>query len=207
MEITADNILARKEQSLINARERTDKIEVDFRHHKPRFNKNLQEIAHGQISKKKKVIRLQQFMLELREYAKPHTVACKKGCALCCYQRVVISQTEADAIGEAIGRRAKILPLSHRVKPVNDYGKDTPCTFLVNNECSIYDQRPFLCRSYINLDDDALLCSFENWELHKKNDPRSVGIPLLGHSPAMDVYGHVCQGDVYGDIREFFPSK
>lgn len=56
---------------------------------------------------------------------------------------------------------------------------------------------------------DPLLCSYENWDLAKKRDPASVGIPMLGAAPIMSAYQMVSNGkaEVYNDIRKFFPGS
>jgi hypothetical protein len=51
------------------------------------------------------------------------------------------------------------------------WGYDHPCTFLVNNECSIYENRPTVCRVHYSLDVDALMCEL--------TPPESKAVPFL----------------------------
>lgn len=83
------------------------------------------------------------------------TAACKRGCSSCCHIPVALTQTEADIIGDAIGREAATPKYSTEV----DYSATgTACTFLVNDECSIYENRPLACRLCFNMDEDETLC-------------------------------------------------
>jgi hypothetical protein len=117
----------------------------------------------------------------------------------------MLTQTEADAIAYKIKRSAVQLRANYELPEMNAYGADTPCTFLVDNACSIYEHRPFVCRNFTNIDIDPLLCGTENWALQRLNDPRATGIPTLGAGPLLDAFNTISGRDVVGDIRDFFP--
>jgi uncharacterized protein len=135
--------------------------------------RKLQDLFLSNTSRRVNVIKLQAIVSEFQENPLAHT-ACKKGCSNCCHQPVMLSQTEADAIGHKIHRTPARLKVGHVMKGHHEYGRETPCTFLADGACSIYEDRPFVCRNYVNSDKDSLLCSFENWDLAKANDPRCV---------------------------------
>ena len=106
------------------------------------------------------------------------TVSCKAGCGACCRQIVPISDIEAHAIAEVIermpeARRAHVMerfadaerrlaaikPLEEMIDGINGpdrydfavayfkYG--VACPFLEDESCSIYPDRPLICREYL----------------------------------------------------------
>ena len=117
----------------------------------------------------------------------------------------MMSQTEADAIGHRIGRPAMQLRADYVPPDLHDFGRETPCPFLVNDACSIYEHRPFVCRNYVNMDQDPLLCGFENLALARAGDPRHTPVPHLDPGPLLAAYRAVSGKDRLGDIRAFFP--
>ena len=95
-------------------------------------------------------------------------IACKKGCSYCCNSRVEISQPEAmfiytyikdnlnqEQLESIFNRIKEIVSLTSNIENQNDYNKlQLPCIFLNNNECGIYEIRPFVCREFhsVNLE-------------------------------------------------------
>jgi Fe-S-cluster containining protein len=103
-------------------------------------------------------------------------LACKKGCAACCTQSVTMTSMEGEMILDFVrreGREKWLLEKLDRDRPgkstaamtTNHFAKAcldhqevcvdnwgswdfTPCIFLVENTCSIYEVRPFGCRSF-----------------------------------------------------------
>jgi len=57
----------------------------------------------------------------------PKTV-CKDGCAKCCYDMIQVSPSENEHMG--------------------GYEWNGKCVFLVDNHCSIYEKRAFICRLF-----------------------------------------------------------
>lgn len=127
---------------------------------------------------------------------------CKKGCSYCCYQAIVISSWEAAQIAKMTGR--KIVNFNGRVhgkhsrQEVIEKYKGEPCPFLVNNECSIYTVRPFICRTHISAADDSFLCDIEN--------NANVKVPYFNFGELNMIQGYLFVGAncKFGDIREFF---
>lgn len=103
-------------------------------------------------------------------------LACKKGCAACCTQSVTMTSMEGEMILDVVikeGRKKWLLEKLAQVRPgkckagmtMNHFARAclnhqevcgdnwgswdfTPCVFLVENICSIYEVRPFGCRSF-----------------------------------------------------------
>ena len=76
--------------------------------------------------------------------------SCTRGCHYCCNFSVTISYPEAVYIEHKTG----IKPDYKYEVARTDYRE--PCTFLKNNECSIYEYRPAVCRVYTSVDDVQL---------------------------------------------------
>lgn len=110
------------------------------------------------------------------EWTQDRNVACCKGCATCCTQNVIITATEAELIHKYILEHHKSAWLAdilakkreNAKRPkmtTNDFakacldGKDvdpgtaddlTPCLFLEDGVCQIYEVRPFTCRAFLS---------------------------------------------------------
>ncbi|GIZ50092.1 YkgJ family cysteine cluster protein [Noviherbaspirillum aridicola] len=182
----------------------TRRIQEDFAPREAALVARLDRVLADNASRRNKIVKIQALVSEVREAAAAHA-ACRQGCSACCHQRVMMSQTEADAIGHRIGRTAVQLRSDYVPPALHDFGPATPCPFLVQDACSIYEHRPFVCRNYLSLDTDALLCGFENLALAKAGDPRHTPVPHLDPGPLLAAYRQVSGKDRTGDIRAFFP--
>ena len=118
--------------------------------------------------------------------------ACKPGCAHCCHIPVKISQAEAQVLGKAI-RRKPVGPRQHGPAPADHEA----CSFLQDGRCSIYTERPAVCRYHLNMDIDDLLC--------RPVPGGEVPVPYLDVRPL--VIARVATGGRidYADIRQWFP--
>ncbi|MFN8612377.1 MAG: YkgJ family cysteine cluster protein [Vulcanimicrobiota bacterium] len=77
-------------------------------------------------------------------------VDCRAGCAWCCHTPV--RTTILDAIGAAAARLSQLidyaLPARDRQSLLANFA---PCPLLVEGQCSVYPQRPVVCRGYHSL--------------------------------------------------------
>lgn len=127
--------------------------------------------------------------------------ACARGCGHCCHVSVPITQFEANYMGENLG--IKPVELKQIIKhELTEYGSHTPCPFLKQGECSIYEHRPLTCRMHMNFDVDNYWCLHENWQKPEAEIPRPTIQPLI------DAYHTVISSlaPIMGDIRDFFPN-
>ncbi len=117
----------------------------------------------------------------MRKYRHPQPLACKKGCAWCCFQLVTISAPEVFALA----RRARATPALAAALPAKvaqrQPGSDSfgdlrnPCVFLSAGSCGVHDVRPLTCRYYASFDVQACL--------RRMNDA-DAGVPYPGaHVP------------------------
>ena len=133
--------------------------------------------------------------------------ACKKGCSHCCRISVVLSQAEAQVIAKETGHPLNTkagrfsadgttdIDVAKAMVSAEQFGK--PCVFLRNEQCSIYEHRPLVCRWQINLDDDDLLC-----HLIPGEPPKVPYLDMAAHeySAVMIMGPH----QRYDDIRSWF---
>jgi Fe-S-cluster containining protein len=92
--------------------------------------------------------------------AKAPQLGCKSGCAWCCYQSVEATIPEAILVASHLGdpadpRRARVLAnaASFRGKSEAERRRTgKPCAFLVDNRCSVHEDRPLMCRAMMASD-------------------------------------------------------
>jgi len=100
-----------------------------------------ERLKKSKRSKLNKLDQLYKVMGKLSSHVSKYAT-CKKNCSNCCYIRVDISEIEIQYIEKKykIKRNKNLQP--------NTDGSGTPCCFLKDGECSIYEGRPFMCRSH-----------------------------------------------------------
>jgi Fe-S-cluster containining protein len=97
-------------------------------------------------------------------------IACKKGCAHCCYIWVSATAPEIIYISKIIRRRgdgaiARVIAANEATKDFDIYARKqhpTPCPMLNENACSIYDSRPGACRLAVSTDAEICARSYRN---------------------------------------------
>lgn len=148
---------------------------------------------------KAKMNRLKKAADKINAAVMPYS-ACKSGCSYCCHISAVITQTEADQLAAATGRKA--LKLSGRADMEASQKKwyKVPCPFLKNGKCSAYDQRPLVCRLLIVLSDSAHYCNTDipSAESH---------VTSINLTQLQEGYVMAYLNEAWADIRDFFPPN
>jgi Fe-S-cluster containining protein len=126
--------------------------------------------------------------------------ACSSGCSHCCHLAVMVPKSEAKLMAKAIGihvtEPAEKLDLEGASDGTAFLGE--PCTFLVDNRCSIYDHRPMMCRTLVNMDSVDTLC-----QIVKGVD---VPVPYLNTVEMKAYFAYLTQTEQFADIRDWFPA-
>lgn len=134
---------------------------------------------------------------------------CKRGCSACCHMATMVSLPEAEVMAKAIGVKMT-MPKSwpyydtrtgsefvERDKFAHSFHEHrNPCTFLVDNECSIYENRPLACRVHLNLAANAEPCEMDA--------PRETA--MLDLTTIDMAYAMVGRSTKMQDIRTYFPN-
>ncbi len=77
-------------------------------------------------------------------------ITCKRGCSHCCTIPVAITNFEAQLLASHTRRTADY---SEETCLTPSENAEAPCVFLKNNECSVYEVRPFVCRAFGSFED------------------------------------------------------
>jgi Fe-S-cluster containining protein len=153
-------------------------------------------------SKRKKVIAIANSVTAALE---PY-VACKPGCSDCCYMNTMIYEHEAVRLAEVTGRKMVNLPYRPLDQVLADGNKfnGKPCPFLVKNKCSVYEERPLVCRTHHSLREDSSQCSMDsaaNLIRPPMYDPDILEVPY------MELNASYNAAEPWGNIAEFFPDE
>jgi len=111
----------------------------------------------------------------------PAAFACAAGCAACCHARFSVFAVEAAPIAAALTRLAAEDPAARaRIRrQADDPAHQDRCALLVDDRCSVYGERPLICRSHglpILVDDRVDHCPL-NFKGHSDLKGREVSTP------------------------------
>lgn len=168
-------------------------------------DQELSNIARENASVKSKRRKIIAIADRMTAALKPY-VACKAECSQCCHMSTVIYEHEAIRLAEVSGRKMKRLPFRMREVVMVDGDKfnGKACPFLVQNKCSVYEDRPLVCRTHHSLRDEASECSMERHEVERIRPP--MYDPDILEVPYMELHAAHNPGEPCGNIAEFFPD-
>jgi Fe-S-cluster containining protein len=115
-------------------------------------------------------------------------IACRKGCSYCCHSFVGLTAPEVFRLVDAVrSRRAKV-PSAELVlercrplrglSPPERIGRKLPCPLLEDGMCSVYADRPMVCRQTTSLSLEACIDEFED---RNKEAPIPISPLHLAH--------------------------
>lgn len=133
-------------------------------------------------------------------------VACRIGCSDCCRMNTMIYEHEAIRLAEVTGR--KMVRLAYR--PINEVFAQgakfngQPCPFLRENKCSVYEDRPLVCRTHHSLLDNPTSCDMDIPPAKQTRPP--MYDPDLLEKPYIELNLKHNPAEPWGNIAEFFPD-
>jgi len=153
-------------------------------------------------AKRRKVIAIAN---EITAALAPHA-ACKPGCSQCCHMNTMIYEHEAIRLAEVSGRKRVRLPHRPLRQVYLDGNKfnNRPCPFLVDDKCSVYEDRPLVCRTHHSLHHDASLCDM-SISAHEQVRPLMYN-PDLVEIPYRTISEAHSAREPSGNIWEYFPG-
>lgn len=171
--------------SISNRAKAIDIIPTQLKIREEKFFKN---IKNNKRSLTQKLLTIYEFMDRISS-SFSHLTPCKKGCSHCCEIRVDISELELSII------RSKARKAYNSATKGLKIGQ--PCPFLKDNNCSVYDVRPFLCRRHQVFTPTNQLCINNN----------ELGQQLLAFSEIERSYAFILTESGFEtpkDIRQHF---
>jgi hypothetical protein len=172
---------------------------------KAKFDRCLKEVKWLAMDSPRntdfKAVRMLEIIDSLSVHVAPLS-SCQKKCSYCCYQSVAIPTWEVDRIAKYSGRKTTGFGgHTKNLKHIQEQFCNVVCPFLINDACSIYPVRPFMCRAHYSYSDDPTDCDialnpgmtapYFNFENYKK------AFAML----------FIKDGCHFGDIREFFETE
>jgi Fe-S-cluster containining protein len=162
-------------------------------------------IANSPSSTDRKYIRIRKIADDVTGRFAEVATCRGRGCSHCCHQAVSISAWEAARIAQASGKAMEAIA-GYKVGDGNNattisakWG-GVPCPFLKDGSCSVYAERPLVCRTLISVDDNPDLCDTKKYPSGKV---AFVDLRAIDHAAAT-VY--LRDRMPMADIRDFFPS-
>lgn len=155
-------------------------------------------------TKQRKVIRL---IDDLGAAVAPYT-PCRAGCSHCCKTAVVIYDGEAAAIAAHLKIKAAKVPMltpdtlqAYKDEVVTRYTSQ-PCPFLVNDRCSIYKVRPYVCRQQHTVNPSPLQC--DTTKIASKDSKVShLNFKRVEFASSFLAFKN---DEACADIRDYFPD-
>lgn len=197
--IPVEQLPAMRQQAEEQARVNVAKLNAKTRR-AARLGDEAMKIARLPLSQRVRYNKLVKLVDEASAEIMPFT-ACRKKCSHCCHIAAMVTEVEAQRIGEAIRRKPAKVGASHPDIPALQ-GKyfGVPCTFLKGGRCSIYEVRPLACRLHFNMADDPFFCS-------TAIAPQNSLVPALNLHGVDAALFMMTMGAPLADIRDFFPKR
>jgi Fe-S-cluster containining protein len=166
--------------------------------------KTTDKIQSMNASPALKLAKLTELANKVDETLRPH-YTCSKGCCGCCSINTLIYRYEAVRLSELTSRQMVDLPIRSRsrVLSVGKAAHGKQCVFVVDGACSVYENRPMICRLHHSFLKPIYCNAFANpggLRTWARYNPDIIEIPY--HILALSLRPR----EPWGSITEFFPS-
>jgi len=152
-----------------------DKVKEALRYEIKRYLQDKQNLSEENVAQKwyKTIDHLiyeeKKYEEQEKDGGNYRKVVCKKKCSFCCNIAVVITNEEAKLLSKIskeknikINKKRLKLQMIKNAENWHDLGiKNMRCVFLRENECSIYEYRPIVCRTHFVMDGKMLCYPYE----------------------------------------------
>lgn len=127
------------------------------------LKRRLEAIVKDEPDGQKARARVIRIATEVNDAISP-VAACRRGCSHCCRQGLLVFEHEAVLLAKVSGRELVRQPWRRQQEVDVDLDSTvgTPCPFLVNDCCSVYEHRPLFCRLRHSLNDDPDDCAVDS---------------------------------------------
>ncbi|MDD9300960.1 MAG: YkgJ family cysteine cluster protein [Desulfobacter sp.] len=158
----------------------------------------------------------QELVQDLEISGQAPKVSCGKGCSYCCHSRVNILPIEALLISGFMDKEFDLTAVEAiKAKIQTNLGltrgksffervalkEQTPCIFLENCQCRVYEVRPMICRAWNSLDKKGCQAAFANGNADAQIDSSKVRNYVF--STTRDLFGELsCQMGLQADLRQ-----
>ena len=107
-------------------------------------------MTHAYEQYQRLVARVDAFGQAIRQRY-PTQLTCHAGCDGCCYQQLTVFPVEAHHLAQAVAAlpleaRQRLLARLQQADPWRVVDTPPPCVLLEHGRCSLYGQRPLICR-------------------------------------------------------------
>jgi Fe-S-cluster containining protein len=189
-------ISASKEEAQAQGLKNLNALNFDGADQDPRHA--FMAVLERSLTPKAKLYQLQKASNRLGNLVTPHS-ACKSGCSHCCNISAIICETEAKAISKATGR-AMAMPEGVPSPMLVTRWHKVPCPFLKKGRCSVYDDRPMVCRLMFNMADTPEQCDTDI-------PSEDSYVMTLNLKELQQGFLLAFINEQWGDIRDFFPPS
>lgn len=143
-------------------------------------------------------------------------LACRAGCAYCCHYKVEARAAEIFAVkrwmlkqwseAEVAAATARITAHAEKVLSITEQehlSLNMPCPLLVDQQCSVYEARPFRCRNFHSTSASSCEASFHHPEDMEQITPLIDAVAIAADAHTQGVEAAIAQAGADNRVYDF----